>query len=86
MKVSQGIYEHYKSTKETPKYYQVLLLSRSEADRHVLVHYQPLYWDETMDNGVYEDGITVWTRTLENFCEQVEWQGQKLPRFKRIKG
>lgn len=84
MKVGQGIYEHYKSTKDHPKYYQVLLLSHNESDGQTLVHYQPLYWDEANDNSVYDDGITVWTRTLDNFYETVEYNGKKLPRFKRI--
>lgn len=81
MQVGQGIYEHYKSTKEEPKYYQVLFLSHLEETRETLVHYQPLYYK---DDGVYDDGIAVWTRTLKNFCENVEWQGKTVPRFKRV--
>lgn len=79
--ISQGIYEHYKSTTKSPKYYQVLLLSHDEATLATLVHYQPLYYQE---DDVYDDGITVWTRTFENFTEKVEWQGKLAPRFKRI--
>lgn len=82
MKISQGIYEHYKSTPEDPKYYQVLFLSHFEETGETMVHYQPLYFND--EGGVYDDGITVWTRTLENFCETVEWNGQTKPRFKRL--
>ena len=82
MKVTQGIYEHYKSTPSEPKFYQVLLLSHLEETGETLVHYQPLYWDNK--DGAYDDGITTWTRTLKNFCEDVEWNGKTLPGFKRI--
>jgi hypothetical protein len=84
MKVTQGIYEHYKSTSDDPKYYQVLMLSHLEETREALVHYIPLYWQES-DCEVYADGVTVWTRTLENFCETVEWNDKKVPRFRRLK-
>ena len=84
MDVSQGIYEHYKSTPAAPKRYQVLFLSHSEETRQVLVHYQPMYWDDTNDNAVYDDGITIWTRSLENFCENVAWKGSTVPRFRRV--
>jgi hypothetical protein len=46
-----------------------------------MVHYQPLYFQ---NDSVYDDGITVWTRTLQNFMETVEWNGKKLPRFKKV--
>ena len=82
MKISQGVYEHYKSTPKDRKYYQVLFLSHMEESGETLVHYQPLYWNN--ENNVYDDGVTVWTRTLKNFCESVEWDGQTVPRFKRI--
>lgn len=82
--VSQGIYEHYKSTPKLRRYYQVLFLSHMEETGQVLVHYQPLYWDEGGNNDVHKDGITVWTRTLFNFTENVTWKGQTIPRFKRV--
>jgi hypothetical protein len=82
MQITQGVYEHYKSTPNDPKYYQVLFLSHMEETAEVLVHYQPLYWNN--EGNVYDDGITVWTRTLTNFCETVEWQGKTSPRFKRV--
>jgi hypothetical protein len=83
MEVTQGIYEHYKSTSQLRRFYQVLLLSHLEETGEPLVHYQPLYYEEAADNTIYDDGITVWTRTLESFCEDVEWQGRTVPRFKR---
>lgn len=77
----QAIYEHYKSTPEDRKLYQVLLLSHDEATQELLVHYQPLYFQE--DN-IYDDGVTVWTRTVQNFNEFVEWNGKTVPRFKLV--
>lgn len=62
--------------------YQVLFLSRNEADLEILVHYAPLYRIES-DN-ITDDGIAVWTRTLKNFTEEVDYGGKKLPRFKLI--
>ena len=85
MKISQGIYEHYKSTTKNPKYYQVLFLSHLEETGETLVHYQPLYWEASNDNAVFEDGITIWTRTLANFCEEVDYEDKMVKRFKRIK-
>lgn len=80
--VTQGIYEHYKSTPEDRKYYQVLFLSRNEETHEILVNYQPLYWHN--GGGIYDDGIAVWTRNLENFTSDVEWNGKTAPRFKPI--
>ncbi len=80
--ITQGVYEHYKSTPEDRKYYQVVMLSHDEATRGVLVHYQPLYWNNS--GGIYDDGITIWTRTLENFTQHVKHNGKQMPRFRRV--
>lgn len=80
--ITQGIYEHYKSTPEDRKYYQVIFLSHDEEKHGVLVHYQPLYWNN--ENGIYDDGITIWTRTLENFTQSVNWNGKTVPRFRLV--
>jgi hypothetical protein len=77
--VTQGIYEHYKSTPEDRKLYQVLFLTRDEATLAVLVHYVPLY--RTSGGEQFNDGIAGWTRTLENFSEQVTHNGKTMPRF-----
>ena len=77
--IAQGVYAHYKSTTEDPKYYQVLFLSHFEDTLEVMVHYIPMYF--TNDGGIYDDGIAVWTRTLANFTEDVEYNGKTMPRF-----
>ncbi len=77
--ITQGVYEHYKSTPEDRKYYQVIMLSRDEVTLGILVHYIPMYWNN--DSGIYDDGITTWTRTIENFSKTVEYNGEIKPRF-----
>ncbi len=80
--ITQGVYEHYKSTPEDRKYYQVIMLSRDEIILGILVHYVPMYWNN--GGGIYDDGITVWTRTIDNFNETVEYNGETKPRFLRV--
>ncbi len=81
--ITQGIYEHHKSTPDHRMYYQVLFLSHNEPDLEVLVHYVPLY--TLREDKQTNDGIAVWTRTLKNFEETVEWGGKTIPRFTKIK-
>ena len=80
--ITQGIYEHYKSTPEDKKLYQVLILSHNEENLEVMVHYIPLY--TSTDSIELKDGIALWTRTLKNFSENVEYNGKQMPRFTRI--
>ncbi len=77
--ITQGIYEHYKSTPESRMLYQVLFLSHNESDLTVLVHYSPLYYHA--NDAISSDGISIWTRTLENFMENVDYNGKSVPRF-----
>lgn len=77
--ITQGIYEHYKSTFENKMLYQVLFLSRNESDLSILVHYIPLYHNE--NDNITDDGIAIWTRTLEDFTAEVEHGGKTMPRF-----
>ena len=63
------IYRHYKGNN-----YKIILISRLESHpEQILVSYIPLY--ETRSE------IKVWTRTLENFLEEVEVGGKKVKRF-----
>jgi len=80
--ITQGIYEHYKSTPEQPMLYQVLFLSHNESNLEILVNYVPLYhrYDE-----LTKDGISIWTRPLKDFESTVEYNGKTVPRFKLIK-
>lgn len=80
--IAQGIYEHYKSTTEHRMLYQVLFLSHNEEDLEVLVHYIPLYHNN--NDTITHDGIAIWTRSLANFTESVEYGGKSMPRFRLI--
>ena len=80
--ITQGIYEHYKSTPEKKRLYQVLFLSRNEPDLAILVHYTPLFYDS--DDNLTKNGINIWTRTLEDFTAELEYNNKTVPRFTRI--
>ncbi|MBI2436181.1 MAG: DUF1653 domain-containing protein [Candidatus Magasanikbacteria bacterium] len=66
-----GIYRHY-----TGKEYQVLCTAKHSETLEDFVVYKTLYPNEISD---------IWVRPLEMFCEEVEIDGKKIPRFKFIK-
>ncbi|MCR4283806.1 MAG: DUF1653 domain-containing protein [Parcubacteria group bacterium] len=68
-KIKLGIYEHSKSGKR----YEVLGVGKHSETLEEMVVYKALYG---------EGGI--WIRPLEMFLEEVEIDGQKLPRFKYV--
>jgi len=63
-----GQYRHYKGGE-----YQVLGLARHSETLEPLVVYQALYGERGL-----------WVRPAAMFCESVEVDGQRLPRFIRI--
>jgi cyclomaltodextrinase / maltogenic alpha-amylase / neopullulanase len=63
-----GIYQHYKG-----KRYEVLGVAKHSETEEDLVVYKKLY----------DDG-GLWVRPLKMFLEDVEVDGQKVPRFKFI--
>lgn len=65
-----GKYKHYKG-----KEYEVIGIARHSETLEPLVVYKALY---------QEDGNNLWVRTLEMFTEQINVQGQFLPRFQKI--
>lgn len=64
-----GLYEHYKGFR-----YKVLAIARHSETLEELVVYQALYG---------EGGV--WVRPLAMFLENVEVNGQFLPRFTEVK-
>ncbi|WP_122898744.1 DUF1653 domain-containing protein [Acinetobacter sp. B51(2017)] len=68
MQLQRGIYQHYKG-----KQYQVFHVASHSETQEKLVVYQCLYGDYSM-----------WVRPLEMFLEDVEIEGQVMPRFKLI--
>lgn len=70
MVIRPGIYKHYKG-----KFYVVLGVARhSEAHEDFFVVYMALY-----DGGFGNNSL--WVRPLSMWFENVEWEGQTVPRF-----
>lgn len=73
-----GVYEHYKSTSEARKYYQVLGFARHTETNEALVVYIPLYVIPE------HEGLRLQARPLDMFVEQVEVNGVRMPRFRYV--
>jgi len=73
-----GIYEHYKSTPEAKRYYQVLGFANHTESHEILVVYLPLYLDPR------HSGPILQARPLSMFVEEIEINGKLLPRFRFI--
>lgn len=65
-----GAYEHYKGNR-----YRVIGTARHSETLEELVVYQALYGKKEL-----------WVRPLKMFLENVEVDGEKVPRFRFIKG
>lgn len=68
MQVQPGLYRHYKGPE-----YRVLGVARHSETEQQMVVYQALYGD-----------YGLWVRPLQMFCEAVEVDGQRVPRFALI--
>lgn len=66
-----GIYKHYKG-----KLYRVLGVAKHSETLEELVVYEALYENKTSK---------LWVRPLAMFCEEVEIDGKKLPRFEFLR-
>ena len=73
-----GIYEHYKSTPEDRRYYQVLGTARNTETEEKLVIYIPLYVLPE------HKGLKLQARPMDMFLETVEYKGETKPRFAYI--
>lgn len=67
--IRPGIYQHYKGRR-----YEVIDVARHSETEEWLVVYRTLY-------GNYD----LWVRPLTMFVEQVEVDGQRVPRFEFVK-
>ncbi|MFT5938462.1 MAG: hypothetical protein ACI8R9_000570 [Paraglaciecola sp.] len=65
MSITPGIYRHYKGND-----YEVIGVAKHSEDETQLVVYRPLY-----------GAGDLWVRPLDMFVENVEIDGQSLPRF-----
>lgn len=68
VKLSLGIYEHYKGNR-----YEVLGVGRHSETHEEMVVYRALYGSQD-----------IWIRPLSLFVDAVSWEGQTLPRFKMV--
>lgn len=69
-----AIFRHYKG-----KEYKILQIARHSEDLSLCVVYQGLYTCETFGKE------PIWVRPLKMFLEEIEYNGETIPRFKRIK-
>ena len=76
--VKPGVYEHYKSTIEQRKLYQVLFVGQHTETEELLVVYVPLYNDPDLA------GPRIFIRPLKMFTQYVKVKGQSVPRFKYL--
>jgi len=72
-----GVYEHYKSTDEDKRYYQVLGFAKHTETGEILAVYIPLYVDSE-PTGLLD------VRPLAMFTEDVVHNGQVVPRYRYI--
>ncbi len=66
--IKAGIYQHFKGQR-----YEVLGTARHSETEEVLVVYRPLYGEGRL-----------WVRPLAMFTDNVERDGQSLPRFRYV--
>ncbi len=67
-KLALGTYEHYKGNR-----YEVLGVGRHSETHEEMVIYRSLYGTNDF-----------WIRPLSSFLENVEWEGNAVPRFKMV--
>jgi hypothetical protein len=73
-----GVYEHYKSTPASRRYYQVIGFARHTETEEILVIYVPLYVIPE------HTGLRLQARPLTMFIETVSLNGKERPRFQYI--
>lgn len=73
-----GVYEHYKSTANEKRYYQVIGFARHTETEEVLAIYVPLYVIPE------HKGLRIAARPLSMFIESVVHNGRTMPRFTYI--
>ncbi len=72
--ISCGKYQHYK----TGKLYEVIGVARHRETHEEMVIYKALYECDTFGSN------QVWVRPKAMFAENVTYEGNSVPRFKRI--
>jgi len=75
--LKKGKYQHYKG-----KYYQVLGLALDTETRKKMVLYKCLYPVNNLPEEYGQEPLFV--RPYDNFTEEIEIDGKKVPRFKFV--
>ena len=73
-----GVYEHYKSTPEDRRLYQVIGFARHTETEEILAVYIPLYVIPE------RNGLRLQVRPLDMFTESIKQNGRTVPRFRYI--
>ena len=73
-----GVYEHYKSTPSSRRYYQVIGFARHTETEEILAVYIPLYVIPE------HTGLRLQVRPLDMFMENVVVASKSVPRFRYI--
>ena len=73
-----GIYEHYKSTPEHRRYYRVLGAAEHTETGERFVVYYPIYTTAEGAGNLFN------VRPLDMFTENVEHDGEVVPRFRYV--
>lgn len=73
-----GVYEHYKSSPKSRRYYQVIGFARHTETEEVLAVYIPLYVVPE------HKGLRLQVRPLDMFMENIKVHGKMIPRFRYI--
>lgn len=73
-----GIYEHYKSSPKSRRYYQIIGFARHTETEEILVVYVPLYVLTE------HNGPRLQARPLAMFCQKIEINGKIKSRFRYI--
>lgn len=73
-----GVYEHYKSTPQDRRYYQIIGFARHTETEEILVVYIPLYVIPE------HKGLRMQVRPLDMFVENVTYNNIIMPRFRYI--
>lgn len=73
-----GVYEHYKSTPQDRRYYQLIGFARHTETGEALAIYVPLYTDPE------HKGLRIQARPLDMFKQDVTVGGKKVTRFRYV--
>lgn len=73
-----GVYEHYKSSPASRRYYQMIGFARHTETNEILAVYLPLYVIPE------HRGLRLQVRPLDMFMEDVDFNGRRQPRFRYI--